>query len=725
MTLPITHDVIERIYAGWLAKIIGIRYGVPIEGWTYERIRETYGELDGYFVDYRRFAADDDSNVPLFLLRALEHVLEQRGRAAAQAIEPQDIAEALLNYAPYEHGFFWWGGYGISTEHTAYLNLRHGIPAPRSGSIAQNGAAVAEQIGGQIFIDTWGLVAPGQPDLAARLGAAAASVTHGGDGIHGGIFVAVCVSAAFVERDMHRLIETGLSYIPEDCEYTRVVRAVMAFYDEHPDDWHACYHYIYEHFGYDRYPGACHIIPNIAVMILSLLYGEGDFDRTINICNMCGWDTDCNVGNVGAIMGVRNGLGAIDYDKWRRPINDFLVCSSVIGSLNIMDLPYGAAYIADLAAKLAGTSLPAPWDAIVGERIHSAHFELPGSTHGIEARIEGGEAEAEGRIALANSEETAATGTRSLRLAARTLQRGESICLYRGSYYVPADFDDSRYDPSFSPLCYPGQRIHGSVYIPAGAPALSAALYARDARSGERIRSEAVALDAAHWSALTLELPRLEAGLIDEVGYVLTAQDEAAVLEDVVVHIDDLYWEGGPDYSIDFARETLERWTYNRAEVSQFTRLKGLLYLDEGQLHLSCADYGEAYTGRYDWTDLTARFEITPRLGDWQLVNIRVQGAIRSYAAGLLADGRFALLKQREAGYATLADTAFAWQHGEDYTIELRAEGARLDARVRDAEGREATLSVTDDDAPYLEGSIGLAVREGSHIACRHIDIRS
>lgn len=71
-----------------------------------------------------------------------------------------EAANALLNYAPYEHGFFWWGGYGISTEHTAYLNLRNGITAPRSGSVEQNGSMMAEQIGGQIFIDSWGLVSP-------------------------------------------------------------------------------------------------------------------------------------------------------------------------------------------------------------------------------------------------------------------------------------------------------------------------------------------------------------------------------------------------------------------------------------------------------------------------------------------------------------------------------------------------------------------------------------
>jgi len=92
----------------------------------------------------------------LFFLRSLED--SKKG----YDLTAQDVAEALLNYAPYEHGFFWWGGYGISTEHTAYLNLRNGIGAPESGSVEQNGSTMAEQIGGQIFIDTWGLVTPGK-----------------------------------------------------------------------------------------------------------------------------------------------------------------------------------------------------------------------------------------------------------------------------------------------------------------------------------------------------------------------------------------------------------------------------------------------------------------------------------------------------------------------------------------------------------------------------------
>ncbi len=132
---------------------------------------------------------------------------------------------------------------------------------------------MAEQIGGQIFIDTWGLVAPGNPDLAAAYARKAASVTHDGNGVYGGMFIAACISHAFEEQDIRAIIEKGLSYVPADCEYMRVVRAVTAYHDARPENWRDCFQYIFKNFGYDRYPGGCHIIPNTAVMILSLLYG--------------------------------------------------------------------------------------------------------------------------------------------------------------------------------------------------------------------------------------------------------------------------------------------------------------------------------------------------------------------------------------------------------------------------------------------------------------------
>ena len=153
---------LEKVYAGFLGMNIGIRLGAPVEPtiWTYDRIRNTYGDIHDYVKEFKNFAADDDANGPVFFLRALWD------DAANRPLEPQDVARAWLNYAREGVGMFWWGGYGRSTEHTAYLNLKAGIPAPKSGSIEQNGKIIAEQIGGQIFIDTWGLVNPDNPAKA-------------------------------------------------------------------------------------------------------------------------------------------------------------------------------------------------------------------------------------------------------------------------------------------------------------------------------------------------------------------------------------------------------------------------------------------------------------------------------------------------------------------------------------------------------------------------------
>ena len=210
-------EYIEKIYSGWLAKIIGIRYGAPIEGWTMEKIRSLFGDcLPDYPADYKNFAADDDSNGPWFFLRALEDggICGKDGEKTER--EPEDAAKALLNYAPVEHGFFWWGGYGVSTEHTAYLNLRSGIRAPESGSIRQNGSAMAEQIGGQIFSDTWGLVNPGKPERAAKMARAAASVTHDGDGLNGAAFVASCISACTWWTNWSQLRGNSLTVVSVD-----------------------------------------------------------------------------------------------------------------------------------------------------------------------------------------------------------------------------------------------------------------------------------------------------------------------------------------------------------------------------------------------------------------------------------------------------------------------------------------------------------------------------
>lgn len=711
---------IEGIYAGWLAKAIGVRLGAAVEGWTYEKIQGVYGELDGYPTEFLRFAADDDMNGPAFLIRALE---DRNG--SSDILQAEDVGEALLNYAPYEHGFFWWGGYGYSTEHTAYLNLYHGIPAPESGSMKQNGSTVAEQIGGQIFIDSWGLATPGKPELASCLAEKAASVTHDGNGIYGGRFIAACISFAFIEKDIVKIIEKGLSLIPEDSAYAQIVKTVMAFYKEHPEDWKQCFFFIQENYGYDKFPGNCHIIPNTAVMILALLYGEGDFRKTLNICNRCGWDTDCNVGNIATIMGVRGGISCICKDL-RKPLNDFLACSSVIGSLNLQDLPYGACYLIQRAAELLDLKLPEPFKTIINNRIDSCHFEFPGSTHGMEVRVERAffNPMQTKEVYLRNTEEDAYTGRRCLRIGIKPVEPGECVYLYKNNYLQPKDFHDSRYDPAFSPSVLPGMTLHGSVKLPEEMPECRVSLYAKELRSGQIYKSQSERLCKGAWLCLSYQLPSLDGALFSEIGvaFEVTSPDENEIFHAMV---DDFYADGMADYSIEFSRENMEIWTGIHKEVSQFTRWKGNMFLENGAFHLSCGDIGEGYTGNIEWLDYRTEFELVPVIGETHLAAIRVQGAMRSYQVGFMGTD-FVICKKKRSGLSVLASVPCQWQLGEIYYLEICAQGSELSALCRDSYGREnARVFVKDTENPYLKGCIGLAVRKGSHISCKKISVRS
>jgi ADP-ribosylglycohydrolase len=696
----IPDDYMEKVYAGWVGKVIGVRHGGNVEGWTFEKLQRTFGEITTYLHQFKNFAADDDTNGPLFFLRALEDYTH------TPEITAEQMGLTWLNYAPDGHGFFWWGGYGNSTEHTAYLNLKHGIPAPRSGSIEQNGIVVAEQIGGQIFIDPWGLIAPGNPALAAHYAEKIASVSHDGNGKYGGMFIAACIAAAFTENNVHDILQAGLSVIPSDCEYSRMARDVIAFHRRHPEQWRDCFQFVYDHYGYDRYPGACHIIPNSAVIILSLLYSEGDFSRAINICNMCGWDTDCNVGNVGTIMGVMVGLEGID-PSWRKPINDFLCCSSVIGSLNAVDLPWCAEFIARLGYRIAEAQPIGKWKPILDGEAARYHFEFPGSTHAF--RTDWDNKEHHVTSFVENTTEESYSGERSLKAVFDRTGGGCGYRVYVQTYYRPEDFNDSRYDPSFSPNLYPGQTIVMKVKLPESERrTIQGRLYVRD-RNGDKYHySDKMTIPPGQWAEMRYRIPAMANVCLLEAGVELIPEGGWGPL---IVYLDDADFTGQPDYSIDFAYERLEKWHGTHIEVSQFTYLRGLWTLEEGQLSGSyCGEHAECYTGDWRWRNYAFTAAVIPKSGSSHRIQFRVQGGIRSYAAGL-ADGNRLCLYKNHNGYQELASVAFAWQTGQEYRIGVKAVGNHFEISVNG----ELKLSYVDQDNPYLYGMIGFSNSEGSH----------
>jgi ADP-ribosylglycohydrolase len=409
--MPLPADYAERVYAGVLGKIVGVYLGRPFEQWTHREIEQRLGEIRGYVSD-PVVVIDDDISGTFTFLRALDD--------HGPEVTPAQIGETWLNYLVEGRSTLWWGGVGVSAEHTAFLRLKDGVRAPESGSAALGGKVLSEQIGAQIFIDGWALVCPGDPERAADFARRAASVSHDGEAVYAAQVVAAMEAQAFVERDIDALLDGALALIPPDSVISRVIGDVRDWHAAEPD-WRSTRERIEARYGYDRYRGACHVVPNHALIVLALLYGAGDFGRSLTIVNTAGWDTDCNSGNIGCLLGVRNGLAAIGA-AWRDPVADRMYVSAADGGRAITDAATEAVHVVNAGRALAGEP---PWRPKDGARFH---FALPGSVQGFDGRHMDGALEFEGVAVtptFAPPETIAATGYELQ--ASPTLYPGQTI----------------------------------------------------------------------------------------------------------------------------------------------------------------------------------------------------------------------------------------------------------------------------------------------------------
>ena len=445
-------DYEERVYAGVLGKMIGVYLGRPIEGWSYRRIMEELGEINYYMHDRLNkplVVVDDDLSGMFTFLRALAD------HGNRLDITPAQIGETWLNYLIEEKTTLWWGGLGNSTEHTAYLRLKQGIPAPHSGSIALNGKVVAEQIGAQIFIDGWGMVCPGDPELAADLAKRAASVSHDGEAIYAAQVIAAMDALAFSEPDLDLLLDTATALIPSGSVIYRLI-ADLRGWRSGEDDWKKVRKLLEDRYGYDKYPGSVHIIPNHGVIILSLLFGNDDFQRSLMIANTCGWDTDCNSGNVGCLLGIKNGLQTIDCGPdWRGPVADQLYISSADGGRSISDALIETYHISNIGRALFGKPPIVPKG---GARFH---FEQPGAVQAF--RVQPVSADNKDVLRIENVPGHSQNGLRSLalRYSALTGKQGRSIST--PTFIPPEAMANTGYGLSASPTLYSGQIVHAGL----------------------------------------------------------------------------------------------------------------------------------------------------------------------------------------------------------------------------------------------------------------------
>ncbi|MEK7476573.1 MAG: ADP-ribosylglycohydrolase family protein [Candidatus Coatesbacteria bacterium] len=683
--MPIPNDYAERVYAGVLGKIIGVYLGRPIEGWSYQRIVKEIGDVAYYVhgkIGVPLIVTDDDISGTFTFLRALPDHGNRRDITAEQ------IGNTWMNYLIENRTILWWGGMGNSTEHTAYLRLKAGIKAPGSGSIALNGKVVAEQIGAQIFIDGWAMVAPGDPKLAAELAAKAATVSHDGEAKYGAQLLAAMEAMAFVETDIEKLTDAGLAVIPKDCLIAALVADIRAWKKKEPD-WRKTRDHIESEWGYDRYAGNCHMIPNHALLHLAFQYCDGDFSKALLIVNTAGWDTDCNSANVGCLMGIRGGLAGLEGKlDWRGPVADRMYLPTADGGRAITDALTEAYHIVNAGRALAGQAPDVPKG---GARFH---FSLPGAVQGWRPM--------DPSVDEAAVENVARAGSRGLAIRFKGLTGGQAARVVTDTFIPPEASKIGGYGLIASPTLYPGQVVRAKLDADAysGAP-VTARLFVRAYGAKDEpvmVHGPDVILAPGAEAETEWRVPDLAGAPVFQVGLELAGAGAGTV------HLLSLGWEGAPDVTLgrpkDEGKMWLKAWVDGADHFERDWVLDVRLMQDHGR--------GLVSQGTREWCDYRAGVTLVPHLMDACGLAVRVQGMRRYYALVLTRESKVRLVKMLDHE-RLLAEAPCPVEFGGTYELALEAKGDRLLAFV----GGVQVFDARDPERSFNGGGVGLIVEVG------------
>ncbi len=316
----------DRMLGAWLGRAAGCMLGIPCEGMSKQAIRSAaraLGQrypLSGYWgLDPKpanadgkhygltprrkflkgnmdRIGTDDDLTYTLLGLLVLEDY--------GIDFDVADVGDAWLRYLPI----------ACTAERVALDNLKKGIAPPQTARVDN---PYQEWIGADIRSDPWGYAAPGLPEVAAELAYRDASVSHVMNGTYGEMFFSAAIAAAFALDDVEEVLRVALTEIPRDCRTAETVRETIAWCDR-DGDWDVTTERILK-----KYAGmaGAHTLNNAALTVAGLLYGKGDYQKTIALTVMGGVDTDCTGATAGSIFGAMVGAKRLPR-KWTRPLGD-------------------------------------------------------------------------------------------------------------------------------------------------------------------------------------------------------------------------------------------------------------------------------------------------------------------------------------------------------------------------------------------------------------------
>ena len=303
-----SHDVLlDKIKGGWAGQTIGCAYGGPTEfcyrgitipddveiKYPEHHIKFFYDKFPGLF---------DDVYMDLTFVK----VYTEEGLDASA----ESMAKAFA-YAPYP---LW------HANQQARYNIMQGLMPPESGFWKNN--PHADCIDYQIESDFAGLMSPGMPNVASKISDKVGHLMNYGDGWYGGVYVGAMYALAFVEDDIQTIVEQALKTIPQKSKFHKCITDVIRWYKEDPTDWKRVWTLYNEKYSEDigcpeliLAPGNIDATMNSAYIVMGLLFGNGDFGKTMDISTRCGQDSDCNPASAAGILATMTGYSNIP-EQW-------------------------------------------------------------------------------------------------------------------------------------------------------------------------------------------------------------------------------------------------------------------------------------------------------------------------------------------------------------------------------------------------------------------------
>jgi len=284
----------DKIAGGWAGKMIGVSYGAPTE---FRAIGETYEqELSWEPGMVINSIYQDD----LYVQMSFMMTMDQYGMDAPA----EKFAESFANA-----GYRLW-----HANRKARKNVWDGIMPPLSGNPKYS--MHADDIDFQIEADYIGFMCPGMPQYSNQMCDKIGHIMNYGDGVYGGMFVCALYTTAYFEKDIEKIVQTALEAIPRESQYAQCIQDVINGYMSNPDDWRSTWQAIQSKWGEVDICGAMDPFNidaklNGAYIAMGLLYGQGDFKKTMDVSIRCGQDSDCNPSNAAAVLGIRDGYSGI------------------------------------------------------------------------------------------------------------------------------------------------------------------------------------------------------------------------------------------------------------------------------------------------------------------------------------------------------------------------------------------------------------------------------